>query len=249
MHVNQPDRIAAPSVERPGFLSGLFAQHPALTSGAVVSALTIGFVITNALWFQPVKHPAPMFNTRVQEKPVNHRTATKSAPVKVQKVAADNESSAEVLREVQAALSVRGYYGGKVDGKYGSKTKSAIIAFQRDHSLNQDGKASVRLLSQVLLSASATPKEVPIPKRQVASAKEKPSAEPVKTAVARGLVAQIQAGLKNYGYDELVVDGKAGRQTKTAIQRFQLDYGMKITGEPTEQVLQKLREIGAYKQG
>ena len=40
-----------------------------------------------------------------------------------------------------------------------------------------------------------------------------------------------------------------GQQTATAIQRFQLDYGMKITGEPSDKVLEKLRDIGAYVQG
>ena len=66
---------------------------------------------------------------------------------------------------------------------------------------------------------------------------------------ADGLVARIQSGLRAYGYDDLVVDGQMGQQTATAIQRFQLDYGMKITGEPSDGVLKKLREIGAYKQG
>ena len=75
--------------------------------------------------------------------------------------------------------------------------------------------------------------------------------KPVKPAEIRpdGLVAQIQSGLKAYGYDELVVDGKMGTNTATAIQRFQLDYGMKITGEPSDLVLEKLREIGALKKG
>jgi len=147
---------------------------------------------------------------------------------------------------------VRGYYSGKVDGKFGSRTKTAIVSFQQDHSLKQDGRASVRLLSQILLSASASPKEVPIPKSVVAevdSDKELSAKVAKQSVAASGLVAQIQTGLRNYGYEELVVDGKPGRKTKTAIQRFQLDYGMKITGEPTDTVLNKLREIGAYTQG
>jgi len=250
VHAYQPDRIL-PSNEKEGFLKELLSQHPALIGGAAVSVLTMGIVFTNALWLQNGKHPSPMFSTRVIETVEPVRTAkVPTKPIQTT-VAPSVEASPEVMREVQSALSDRGYYSGKVDGKYGSRTKAAIVSFQQDHSMKQDGRASVRLLSQILLSASASPKEVPIPTLadSTTETSDDSKALAAKTNIESGLVAQIQAGLKNYGYDELVVDGKPGRQTKTAIQRFQLDYGMKITGEPTPVVLKKLREIGAYTQG
>ena len=104
------------------------------------------------------------------------------------------------------------------------------------------------------MSASSRPKDVPVPKASEIALKPKPvktvavKTEPEATT-ADGLVAQIQSGLRAYGYDDLVVDGRMGQQTATAIQRFQLDYGMKITGEASKRVLDKLRDIGAYKQG
>ena len=250
MHAYQPDRIL-PQPEKAGFISAILSQHPALVGGAAISVLTMGVIFTNALWFQTGKHPSPMFTTRVIDNVKTVETVSVKPTANEKRQATALEASTEVLREVQSALSVRGYYGGKVDGEFGSKTKAAIIAFQQDHSLDQDGKPSVRLLSQILLSASASPKEVPIPKsvatKQVSKTKTTASSSVDKTN--SGLVAQIQAGLKNYGYDELVVDGKPGRQTKTAIQRFQLDYGMKITGEASPQILKKLQDIGAYTQG
>lgn len=42
-------------------------------------------------------------------------------------------------KSIQEALKNAGYYSGPIDGKIGSGTKSAIEAFQRDHSLNADG--------------------------------------------------------------------------------------------------------------
>ena len=42
-------------------------------------------------------------------------------------------------KSVQEALKNAGYYSGPVDGKIGSGTKSAVEAFQRDHSLTADG--------------------------------------------------------------------------------------------------------------
>ncbi|HOY10063.1 MAG TPA: peptidoglycan-binding domain-containing protein [Candidatus Omnitrophota bacterium] len=42
-------------------------------------------------------------------------------------------------RQVQIALQNAGYYKGKIDGKVGEMTKSAISSFQKDHGLKIDG--------------------------------------------------------------------------------------------------------------
>jgi len=42
-------------------------------------------------------------------------------------------------RQVQTALQNAGYYKGKIDGKIGEMTKSAISGFQKDHGLKVDG--------------------------------------------------------------------------------------------------------------
>lgn len=41
--------------------------------------------------------------------------------------------------QVQKALKGAGLYDGKIDGKIGSKTKSAIMEFQKQHNLKADG--------------------------------------------------------------------------------------------------------------
>lgn len=43
-------------------------------------------------------------------------------------------------KQVQTALKNAGYFEGKIDGKIGSKTRSAIKAFQKANSLKADGK-------------------------------------------------------------------------------------------------------------
>ena len=267
MHAYQPERLNAENSSNNAAVAALTA-HPALCAGAAVSLVAICAIFVNAVWYQPGKHPSPLFATRALEtaEPLTVKTvkteivpaASKRAPVKTVAV----EASDELLREVQTALSVRGYYTGKLDGVYGSRTKKAISTFQKDHSLQADGQPSVRLLTQVLMSASSRPQEVPVPsKRQLAnntvkvktvsvdSNRTETTSSNKQEEVLDGVVARIQSGLRAYGYDDLVVDGKMGQQTATAIQRFQLDYGMKITGEPSDSVLKKLREIGAYTQG
>ncbi|MEP1206709.1 MAG: peptidoglycan-binding domain-containing protein [Rhizobiaceae bacterium] len=259
MHAYQPERLTQKSSRGLPFVDALLS-HPRLCAGAALSLAVMGAICVNAIWYQPGKHPAPLFATRTLDNDAiksSNRVAKAADPAKTRKVLskkASNEQSGELLREVQTALSVRGYYGGKLDGLYGSRTKSAIEDFQKDHSLKQDGKVSLRLLTQVLMSASSQPREVPVPKpaqvvSNVTKVKTVKLTAPNPAEEVDGLVARIQAGLRAYGYDDLVVDGQMGQQTATAIQRFQLDYGMKITGEPSDLVLNKLRDIGAYVQG
>lgn len=259
MHAYQPDRLAKEPSQTLQFLDALM-RHPRLCAGAVLSLAVMTVICVNAIWYQPGKHPAPLFATRTLDNNATDsmlNVAMVSKPAKRTQTAAaasGNDASGELLREVQTALSVRGYYGGKLDGIYGSRTKAAITDFQKDHNLPQDGKVSLRLLTQVLLSASSRPQEVPVPSETQmvrTTTKVKTVKVPLEKPVSTpdGLVARIQAGLRAYGYDDLVVDGQMGQQTATAIQRFQLDYGMKITGEPSDKVLDKLRDIGAYVQG
>lgn len=233
-------------------------EHPALSAGALCSILVMVAIFTNAIWFQTQKHPAPLFSTR--SVPANLEAPVKTASVKPAKTtpearpAVTDEASKELLREIQTALSVRGYYDGKLDGVYGSRTRKAIDGFQTDTGLEVDGEPSVRLLTHILMSPSSRPVEVPVPKT-IAASSQKVKVTTVKLETVQtpemtsGIVAKIQSGLKAYGYEDLKVDGKMGQQTATAIQRFQLDYGMKITGEPSSKVLEKLQEIGALNQG
>ena len=50
------------------------------------------------------------------------------------------------------------------------------------------------------------------------------------------LVAQIQQGLIDLGYDLTVVDGLMGPNTRSAIEAFQQDQGMTVNGEATDAI-------------
>ena len=48
-------------------------------------------------------------------------------------------SRSQEVREIQTVLKEWGYYNGNVDGIFGTKTKSAVIAFQKKNGLVPDG--------------------------------------------------------------------------------------------------------------
>ena len=48
-------------------------------------------------------------------------------------------SSGSEVKEMQRRLKMWGYYSGSVDGKFGSATKKAVVAFQKKNGLTADG--------------------------------------------------------------------------------------------------------------
>ncbi|MEP4034908.1 His-Xaa-Ser repeat protein HxsA [Pseudophaeobacter sp.] len=54
------------------------------------------------------------------------------------------------------------------------------------------------------------------------------------------IAMRVQLGLISYGYYNGAVDGVIGKQSKAALSRFQSDYGLKVTGTITPEVLNAL---------
>lgn len=53
------------------------------------------------------------------------------------------------VKNIQSRLKSWGYYNGSVDGIYGTKTRNAVIKFQKAHSLTADGIAGPRTLEKI----------------------------------------------------------------------------------------------------
>ena len=58
-------------------------------------------------------------------------------------------SRGEEVRKIQTRLKNWGYYSGAVDGIYGTKTKQAVIRFQKKNGLVADGIAGTRTLNAI----------------------------------------------------------------------------------------------------
>ena len=65
-------------------------------------------------------------------------------------------SQGEEVRAVQTKLKELGYTVGNVDGIFGSQTKAAVIAFQKDHGLSPDGIAGEKTLAALGITGSAS---------------------------------------------------------------------------------------------
>ncbi len=63
-------------------------------------------------------------------------------------------SRSQEVRDIQTVLKSKGYYTGNVDGIFGTKTKNAVTAFQRDNGLTADGIVGEKTLKALGISGN-----------------------------------------------------------------------------------------------
>lgn len=71
------------------------------------------------------------------------------------KLQRDAENDADVVRQLQQALTAAGYDPGPADGTYGEQTEAAVVAFQQANGLSADGRVGPETAA-ALNSALAT---------------------------------------------------------------------------------------------
>ncbi len=135
-------------------------------------------------------------------------------------------SETDEIIALQMALKDRGYYTSSADGKLGSVTKNAVIAFQKMNGLTASGVADARTV-QLLFSSTAKNKN-----GKAASVDVLPPL--VGQTVSQGKkgyqVSSMQQRLKQLGYYSGSVDGVCGTSTVNAVKAFQKKMGLTQTG-------------------
>ncbi len=188
-------------------------------------------------------------------------TIEKPSPERVTTV--PDTSASPLVADVQKELGRIGLYDGVPDGRPGPLTSAAILRFEKQSGQTGTGIASAELLralratsGQKLAAVMPASRPYADPKRAVADVD--PVAAAIRSAegdkmltpraeipVSSEMVLNIQKGLSNLAYADIVVDGVAGDQTRAAIRHFEKHYRLPQTGEPNPKVLKKLKEIGA----
>lgn len=229
-----------------GRVGGLARDNPVAAGGSVVMALTGCLIVANALGLQTGRHPAPLFMTRdwVAQEPEG-------------RVAVQAPKPSSLVLDLQSALRRLGLYNGPLDGLNGPATNQAIRAYERGLGRPETGEASEALLAVITLQGNVeATANLPIPRPKpgtaavtARAAPEQVSApNPAKTDVPSDpILAQVQQILSDLGYGPLQADGVMGGNTSSAIQRFELDRGLPITGEPSEGVISRLEMVSGQK--
>ena len=127
---------------------------------------------------------------------------------------------------IQEELVAHGYRAGPPDGIIGRKTTRAIREYQRDAGLAVDGQATKELLDHLKFA---------LPKVYAGAGSQR------APAAGSQLVLDIQTELQERGYYQGRLDGLTGPGTRGAIEQFQRDAGLVVTGNVGSGVLNELR--------
>ena len=200
-----------------------------LASAAMAAATAIAI---NGLFLQPGPHPAPIFAIAPMpaggggNPPV---TARPRGPVaEIVRTDPPARPRAEVIADIQRELGRRGLYDAPVDGTLGAKTDAAIREFEQSVGLKPTGEASEALLQSIIRTPAAT--------RSAALRKD-----PIAGLIASTRqLAAIQRALSDFGYGPLETNGILGPDTRAAIERFERDRRMPITGQVSDRLAREL---------
>jgi peptidoglycan hydrolase-like protein with peptidoglycan-binding domain len=133
--------------------------------------------------------------------------------------AAGPRYSTEVVRSVQQTLNNRGFRAGAVDGLLNSGTMTALKHFQKSENIEETGQ-----LNPQTLSALGIPPERPI----IEAAQSRMDRQHGDNSGA--IVREIQRRLMSLGYYMGSADGVLGPSTRAALNDFQRDQNLRITG-------------------
>ena len=217
-------------------------RNPLDAIGIFVLVIAAGAILINALYRQPGPHPAPIFSIKprpVASEPVGGVVPALPRARPEGLVAAKPEavarSRADIITDIQRELSRRGLYDGPVDGMAGAKTDAAIRDFETAAKLKPSSEPSEELLRAImrapLKSEAAAPK---------APARPDPIAELI--APSQRVIA-VQRALNDFGYGPVKSTGNYGTETISAIQKFERDRKLPVTGQISPRLLRELAAL------
>jgi peptidoglycan hydrolase-like protein with peptidoglycan-binding domain len=229
-------RQSATSVgsEGAGRLAATIARHPREFVGMVMFTAATAAIVVNALYLQHGPHPAPIFATS----PLLAASEPAALP---RPRAADPQSASEpgartrveIVSGIQRALAQRGFYDGAVDGVWGARTDTAARDFLSAAGLKLNPEAGDSLLRAINASnLKASPGRAAV---------EPARNDPIAALIAPSKrVLAVQRALTDFGYGQIRPTGLADTDTQLAIEKFERDHQMPVTGEVSDRLVREL---------
>ncbi|UJW59234.1 peptidoglycan-binding protein [Bacillus sp. A116_S68] len=146
------------------------------------------------------------------------------------------------VRELQTRLKNLGYLTSSVDGVYGPLTAEAVRKLQRQTSISADGVFGPQTLAQLNRNISYNQSTS---SNNSNNSSNNSSATVLKQGSSGAAVRELQNMLRATGHHTSSVDGQFGPLTKSAVQRFQREWGLIADGIATQATLDKLEEVAA----
>jgi len=200
-----------------GLVMRILLHSPKDLVAGLLAFAAVSAVIANALFLQAGRHPSPMFGTvtKMPAAAVAPSPLPRPRPVEAAR-AADPQASEPRVIELKGAEA-------KSDAR--SDVKS---------DLKSDAMTNLVKTTAV---PQAMPSSVARPPAPIPAARNEVIAN--QTPAARR-VASVQRTLTEYGYGQLKPTGTVGSDTQAAIQKFERERKLPVTGQVSDRLLKEL---------
>ncbi len=218
-----------------GRLAATISRHPREFVGILMATVAIFAIFINALFMQRGPHPAPIFVTRplmAPQQPVALPRPRVAEPRVAPLVAA--RTQAQIIGDIQRELGRKGFYDGVVDGIWGAKTDAAARDFIQAGGMTINVEASESLLHAIVTSNAK-------PQGSRATLPEPARNDPIAELIAPPKqVLAIQRALADFGYGQIKPTGVFDAQTQGAIEKFERDRRLPVTGQISDGLVREL---------
>jgi hypothetical protein len=187
-------------------------HSPKDTLAGLVAVAAIAAIVANALFLQTGRHPAPMFGT-VINLPAPSTVPLPNPLPRPRPVGADTSPLEPKATEFRVEP--------KPVEKAAEKPVEATASTPRS-----GGDPMTNLVK----ATTSTPPSVARP----------PAPIPVQQSPAARRIAGVQRALSEYGYGNLKVTGTMSGETQSAIQTFERQRKMPVTGQVSDRLLREL---------
>lgn len=194
-------------------------HSPKDTLAGLVAVAAVCAIVANALFLQTGRHPAPMFGT-VINLPAPSSFPLSSPLPRPRPVGADTSP----LEPKATEFRIEPKPGERAAEKPPEKSVEATASTPR----------SGDPMTNLVKAMTSTPTHP-----AVALARP-PAPIPVQQTPAARRVAGVQRALSEYGYGQLKVTGAMSGETQSAIQKFEREHRMQVTGQVSDRLLREL---------
>jgi peptidoglycan hydrolase-like protein with peptidoglycan-binding domain len=214
-------------------VAAAIGRHPREFVALVMATLAAFAIIANALFLQKGPHPAPIFPTR----PLLQREV--ALPPRLQPVQStatvEAGNQAKLIANIQRELSRKGFYDGPADGIWGAKTDAAVRDFTHAAGLKINVEPTDGLLRTIATSNARATNTAMSPNA---------APDPIAKLIAPSKrVTAVQRALTDFGYGQIKPTGVFDSDTRTAIEKFERDHRLPVTGQISDRVIRELSSM------
>jgi hypothetical protein len=201
-----------------GLVMRILLHSPKDLVAGLLAFAAVSAIIANALFLQAGRHPSPMFGTVTR---IPAATSAAASPLPRPRPVEAAQSSEPRVVELKSA-------DPKSDFKIDSKSDVRSADPKSDAMTN---------LVKSTAAPQATPSSIARPPAPIPAARNETIAN--QTPAARR-VAAVQRTLTEYGYGQLKPTGTVGSDTQAAIQKFERERKLPVTGQVSDRLLREL---------